>query len=79
MAKISDKSDDNQSEARISVAYNTNCHLSLMKICVKHPPVIEYEDDSMQGVLYEAGSNPTGIIFTYSQLQIKDAIFIYWV
>ena len=34
----SDKSADNQSEARISVAYNTNCHLSLMTSFVKCPP-----------------------------------------
>ena len=32
------KSSDNQSEARISVAYNRNCHLSLMTSFVKHPP-----------------------------------------
>ena len=39
MTKISDKSVDNQSEARISVAYNKNCHSSLMTSFVKHPPV----------------------------------------
>ena len=38
--KISDKSADNQSEARISVAYNKNCHLSPMTSFVKHPPVL---------------------------------------
>ena len=38
MTNISDKSFDNQSEARISVAYNNNCHLSLMTSFVKHPP-----------------------------------------
>ena len=37
MTKISDKSADNQSEARISVAYNKNCHLSLMTSFVKLP------------------------------------------
>ena len=40
MTKISDKSADNQSEARISVAYNKNCHLSLMTSFMKHPPVV---------------------------------------
>ena len=39
MTKISDKSADNQSEARISVAYNKNFHLAMMTIFVKHPPV----------------------------------------
>ena len=39
MTKISDKSADNQSEARISVAYNKNCHSSLMTSFVKHPQV----------------------------------------
>ena len=38
MTNISDKSDDNQSEARISITYNNNCHLSLMTCFVKHPP-----------------------------------------
>ena len=38
MTKISDKSADNQSEARISVAYNKYCHLSLMTSFVKCPP-----------------------------------------
>ena len=37
MTKFSDKSADNQSEARISVAYNKNCHLSLMTSFVKCP------------------------------------------
>ena len=37
MTQISDKSVDNQSEARILVAYNKNCQLSLMTSCVKHP------------------------------------------
>ena len=35
ITKISDKSADNQSETRISVAYNKNCHLSLMTSFVK--------------------------------------------
>ena len=38
MTKTSDKSADTQSEARISVAYNKNCHLSLMTSFVKRPP-----------------------------------------
>ena len=38
MTQISDKPTDNQSEARISVAYNKNCHLPLMKSFVKRPP-----------------------------------------
>ena len=38
MTKISDKSADNQSEARISVAYYKNCHLSLMTSFVKRGP-----------------------------------------
>ena len=38
MTKISDNSADNQSEARILVAYNKNCHLSLMTSFVKRPP-----------------------------------------
>ena len=40
MTKIIDKSADNQSEARISVpvAYNKDCHLSLMKSFVKQAP-----------------------------------------
>ena len=38
MTKNSDKSADDQSEARISVAYNKNCHLLLMTSLVKHPP-----------------------------------------
>ena len=37
MTKISDKSADNQSEARIS-AYNKDCHLSLMTSFVKQGP-----------------------------------------
>ena len=40
MTKISDKSVDNQSEARISVTYNKNCHLSLMTSFVKCPPCL---------------------------------------
>ena len=40
MTNISDKSADNQSEARISVAYNKNCHLSLMTSFVKRGPGI---------------------------------------
>ena len=40
ISKISDKSDDNQSEARISVAYNKNGHVSLMTSFVKHPPAV---------------------------------------
>ena len=43
MTKISDKSADNQSETRISVAYNNNCHLSLMTSFVKHPPGLPYQ------------------------------------
>ena len=35
MTKISDISADNQSEARISVAFNKNCHLSLITNFVK--------------------------------------------
>ena len=35
MTNISDKSADNQSEVRILVAYNKNCHLSLMTSFVK--------------------------------------------
>ena len=35
MTKTSDKSADSQSETRISVAYNKNCHLSLMTSLVK--------------------------------------------
>ena len=42
MTKISDKSADNQSEARISVAYNKNCHLSLMTSFVKPPPELNF-------------------------------------
>ena len=38
LTKISDKSADNQSEARISVAYYKNCHFSLMASFVKRPP-----------------------------------------
>ena len=38
MSKINDESVDIQSEAWISVAYNKNCHLSLMKSFVKRPP-----------------------------------------
>ena len=38
MTNISDKSAYNQSEARISVAYNNNGHLSLMISFVKRPP-----------------------------------------
>ena len=38
LQKISDKSVVNQSEARISVAYNKNSNLSLMTIFVKRPP-----------------------------------------
>ena len=38
MTTISDKSADNQSEARISLAYNKNCHLSLMTSFVKWGP-----------------------------------------
>ena len=38
MTNIRDKCADNQSEARISVAYNKNCHLSLMTSFVKRPP-----------------------------------------
>ena len=38
MTKISDKSADNKSEGRISVAYNKNCHSSLMTSFVKRPP-----------------------------------------
>ena len=41
MTKVIDKSADNQSEARISVAYNKNCHLSLMTSFVKRPPDLE--------------------------------------
>ena len=41
MTKISDKSADNQSEARISVAYNKNCHLSLMTSFVKWGPELQ--------------------------------------
>ena len=37
MTKISDKSADDQSEARISVAHKKNCHLSLISSFVKHP------------------------------------------
>ena len=37
MTKISEKSADNLSEPRISVAYNKNCHLSLITSFVKHP------------------------------------------
>ena len=38
MTKISDKSADNQSEARISVAYNKVCYMSLMTSFVKRHP-----------------------------------------
>ena len=38
MTKISDESVDNQSEARISVACNKNCHLSLMTRFCETPP-----------------------------------------
>ena len=38
VTKISDKSADNQSEARISVAYNLNCHLSLTDKFCETPP-----------------------------------------
>ena len=38
--KCSAKSADNQSEARISVAYNKDCHLSLMTSFVKRGPVV---------------------------------------
>ena len=38
MTKVSDKSADNQSEARISVAYNKDCHMSLMISFVKRAP-----------------------------------------
>ena len=41
--KTSDKSADNQSEARISVAYNKICHLSLMTSFVKRPLVYTLE------------------------------------
>ena len=37
MTKFSDISANDQSEARISVAYNKNCHLSLMTSFVKRP------------------------------------------
>ena len=40
MTNISDKSANNQSEARISVAYTKNCHLSLMTSVVKRGPVV---------------------------------------
>ena len=40
--KNSDKSVDNQSEAWISVAYNKNCHLSLMTSYVKRPQMFLY-------------------------------------
>ena len=38
MTKNSDNSANNQSEAKISLAYNRNCHLSLMTRFVKRPP-----------------------------------------
>ena len=38
MTKICDKSANNQSEARISVAYNKDCHLSLMTSFGKRAP-----------------------------------------
>ena len=43
MTKASEKSADNQSEARISVAYNKNCHLSLMTSLVKRPPGVGHQ------------------------------------
>ena len=43
MTQISDNSADNQSEARISIAYmKQNCHLSLMTSFVKRPQVYMY-------------------------------------
>ena len=45
MTKISYKSADNQSEARISVAYNRNCHLSLMTSFVKSSPCQLFDFD----------------------------------
>ena len=39
MTETSDNSADNQSQARISVVYNKNWHLSLMTSFVKHPLV----------------------------------------
>ena len=38
MTEISDKYVDNQSEASISLAYNKNCHFSLMTSFVKRGP-----------------------------------------
>ena len=49
MTKISDKSADNQSKARISVAYNKNCHLSLMESFVKRPPYETVQPDPPEG------------------------------
>ena len=40
--KINDKSGDNQSEARISVAYNKDCHLSPMTSFVKRVPEVMF-------------------------------------
>ena len=48
--KIGDKSANNQSEARISLAYNKNCHLSLMTSFVKWGP-------EMMGRLYNTCYN----------------------
>ena len=57
MKNISDKSADNQSEARISLAINKNCHVLLMISFVKQGPGVEKENDRIKKWLEEGGVN----------------------